>query len=108
MYTKPLSTIKQWYEVKYHLCADDTQLYVSLNPGNKADVSSSVKNLDNCIADIQLWLTSNFLKLNEDKTNIIYMASPYYSKSLNTPDLQIGESWIYPTEVRKLESCLIK
>ena len=27
--------------VKYHLYADDTQLYESLDPGNKTDVSSS-------------------------------------------------------------------
>ena len=43
--TKPLSTIAQRYRVKYHLYADDTQLYVSLDPGNKADVSSSFENL---------------------------------------------------------------
>ena len=38
MYTKPLRTIAQRSGVKYHLYADDTQLYVSLDPGNKADV----------------------------------------------------------------------
>ena len=66
--------------------ADGTQLYVSLDPRKKADVSSSLENLEYCIADIQLWITNNSLKLNEDKTSIIYMASPYYSKSLR-PDL---------------------
>ena len=43
--------------------SDDTQLYVSLDPGNKADVSSSLESLENCIADIQLWMTSSFLTL---------------------------------------------
>ena len=42
MYTKPLGTNAQGYEVKYHLYADDTQLYASLDPGNKADVSFSL------------------------------------------------------------------
>ena len=44
--------------IKYHLYADDTQLYVSLDPGNKTE---------HYIAEIQLWMTSNLLKLNEDK-----------------------------------------
>ena len=35
----------------------DTQLY--LDPGSKADVSSSLKNLKQCIADIQLWIIKN-------------------------------------------------
>ena len=39
------------------------------------------------------------LKLNDDKTDIIYMASPHYTKSLLTP----GESCINPSStVRNL------
>ena len=51
MYTKPVDTIAQRYGVKYHLYADDTQLYVSLDSGNKADVSSSLESLENCIGE---------------------------------------------------------
>ena len=60
MYTKRLGTTAQRHGVKYHLYADDTQLYVPPDPGNKADVSSLFKNLENWFADIQLWMTSNF------------------------------------------------
>ena len=59
-YTKPFGTTAQRYGVKYHLYGDDTQLYVSLDPANKADVSSSLDNSEHCIADIQLWMTNNF------------------------------------------------
>ena len=48
-------------------------MYVSLDPANKADVSPSLENLKNHIAYIQLWVTSNFLKVNEDKTSILYI-----------------------------------
>ena len=61
MYIKPLGTIAQRYGVKYHLYADDTQLYLSLDRGNEADVSSSLESLENCTANIQLWMTSNFV-----------------------------------------------
>ena len=44
-----------------------TRLYVSLDPRNKADVSSSLDNLEHRISDIQLWMTKNIVKLNKKK-----------------------------------------
>ena len=70
------------YGVKYRLYADDTQLYASLHTANDADVSASLEKVEHCIADIRIWMTSNVLKCNEDNNNIIYMVSPYYSRSL--------------------------
>ena len=64
MYTCPLGIIAQWYGVKYHLYAYDTQLYISLDPDNELNFSSSLKNLEHCIADIRLWVTQ---KLNDIK-----------------------------------------
>ena len=96
MYTRPLGIIAQRYGVKYHLYADDTQLYISLDPDNELNFSSSLKNLEHCIADIRLWMTQNLLKLNDNKTNILYLASPHCVKSLKTPALQMGASSIIP------------
>ena len=60
MHVKSPATIAQWYRVKYQLYADDTELCVSQDPGNKTDVPSSLNNLEHCIGDIQLWMTNNF------------------------------------------------
>ena len=54
----------QRYWVKYHLYADYTQLHISLDPDNELNVSSSLKNLEHCIADIRLCITPNLLNLN--------------------------------------------
>ena len=43
MYTRPLGIIAQRYGVNYHLYADDTQLYISLDPDNELNFSSSLK-----------------------------------------------------------------
>jgi len=84
--------IAQRYGIKYHLYADDTQLNISLDPDNKLNLSSSLKNLEHC----RLWMTQNLLKLNDNKTNILYLASPNCVKSLKTPALQMGASSITP------------
>jgi len=78
------------------LYADDTQLYILLDPDNELNFSSSLNNLEHCIADIWLWMTQNLLKLNDNKTNIIYLAPAHYIKSLKTPALQMGTSSITP------------
>ena len=43
--------------------AFDTQLYISLDPDNEG----SLKNLEHYIADIQLWMTQNLMKRNDNK-----------------------------------------
>jgi len=37
-------------------------------------------------------MTHNLLRLDENKTNIIYLVSPHYVKFLKTPALQMGAS----------------
>jgi len=70
--------------------------YISLDPDNELNFSSSLKNLEHCIAVIRLWMTHILLSLNNNKTNIIYLASPHCVKSLKTPALQMGTSSITP------------
>ena len=41
-------------------------------------------------------MTQNILRLNDTKTNIIYLASTHYVKSLKTPALQMSASSITP------------
>ena len=49
-------------------------------------------------------MTQNLLKLNYNKANIIYLASPHCIKSLKTPALQMGASWITPNgSVKNIE-----
>ena len=59
-------------------------------------LSNSLKNLEQSIVDIQLWITHNLLKLINNKTNIIYLASEHCVKSLITATLQTGASSIIP------------
>ena len=70
MYTKHLENIAHKYNFCIHLYADDSQLYFSFDPRLK-DNEGNLSALQNCIAEIKLWMDVNFLKMNEDKTEIM-------------------------------------
>lgn len=67
LYLLPLASIFNKYEVSFHLYADDTQVYFPLKHNDK----NGLQPLFACLSDLKLWLSSNFLNLNENKTEII-------------------------------------
>ena len=52
--------------------ADDTQLHDSCCPDQ---IDTSVQGMQDCISDVKTWMTSNKLKLNDDKTECLLIVS---------------------------------
>ena len=80
LYTHPLGLIARRYGIGIHMYADDTQLYATLNMDKPHDQKISLYNLEQCIAEIRAWMTVNWLKLNDDKTDMVCLASPHFAK----------------------------
>jgi hypothetical protein len=59
----------------HHFYADDSQLYIVFNPRSSLSRDDAVKKIEACAEDIRIWMTNNFLKLNEDKTELIIVTS---------------------------------
>jgi len=70
MYTQNLSSIISLHALNYHLYADDTQLYGFTTTDN---VQNLIDRITRCINDIGKWMLKNKLKLNEDKTEILFI-----------------------------------
>ena len=69
VYTTPLSkAISKHPDNKYYFYADDTQLFIHLTHVN---ASTAFEKLRKCLDDGKLWLGTNKLKLNTDKTDFI-------------------------------------
>ena len=75
LYTSPLADILKHHNMCYHLYADDTQRYVSFVTNDDNALNSSITKIENCLSDINLWMTANKLKLNKSKTDLIYLYS---------------------------------
>ena len=78
MYTAPVGDITRRHGIMHHFYADDTQLYVTLNP--RQDFSAQLQSLNQCVDDIRIWMRLNMLKLNDDKTEVLLIGS---NNSLN-------------------------
>ena len=76
IYTIPLGDIICKYNLHYHFYADDSQLYISFDP-SQAEAECALHKLESCISEIHAWMSSNFLKLNDDKTEFIILGSKH-------------------------------
>ena len=63
--------------------ADDTQLRKSAPPHH---VSELIQSMQECIHYVKVWMSSNKLKLNDDKTEGMIVFSQRMSTSLSMPD----------------------
>ena len=58
--------------------------------------ANCLKSLETCIQDIRDWMKSNFLKMNEEKTEFIIFGSPQQLQKIIIPFIKIGNNEIPP------------
>jgi hypothetical protein len=104
LYTSRLGEIICKYDLDYHFYADDSQIYISFNPC-QLEAESAIHRLELCISEIRIWMSSKFLKLNDDKTEFIIFGSKHHREKINILNIQIGNAKIPASDkVRNLGS----
>ena len=76
LYTKGLQSLAEKYNFSIHLYADDTQIYFKFD---RRTSSEQISRLKQFFVDIKNWMNINFLKMNDTKTEVMELYSPYTS-----------------------------
>ena len=102
LYTKEAANIALKYGLKIQLYADDTQLYMAFDP--MQDFDDMEQRFADCMNEIKAWMRSHFLKLNMDKTDIMFFGSRHNTNIHNLNSLELGDS----TPTCRSDECFVK
>jgi hypothetical protein len=94
IYTRPLEQIIERHKIQYHFYADDTQLYLSFDP---SDAQSAMARLNSCLVDIRAWMADNFLKLNDDQTELLLIGNPKRVVKIQNFQVLVGDNAVKPS-----------
>ena len=87
--TAPLADILRFHELQFHFYVEDSKLYTSFSTNNVKELANSITKIEECLSAIDEWISNNRLKLNIDKTELLFLFSKYNpQKSL--PPLRFG------------------
>ena len=82
MYATPLGTLIFHHKVDHKCYADDTQKYISFCLKDPDAAKSAIVQLQNSLGEVQLWMSANMLKMNNDKTEVIVFAPTRHLENL--------------------------
>ena len=93
VYTLPTADIIRKHGLNYHCYADDTQMYLSVDP-TQSKVNDAVQQIGACLDELHQWMTRNFLKLNEGKTEFIVVGSKQQRSKVNITQISVGDTMV--------------
>ena len=93
LYTADIPNFKS-FDLSSHVYADDTQIYFYSTPDRALEIASKV---GVCFTAVKDWMSSNRLRLNPDKTELIWIASPHHLRALSQDPITLDLIDIKPS-----------
>ena len=87
-YKSSLGSIIRKHSVEAHVYPDDLQIYIVFKPDEKDDATDRI---ETCIQEVHQWMGQNFLKFNDDKTELIIFESPHNLSKVVEIEIAIGD-----------------
>ena len=71
LYLSELDRVVRCFGLKIHCFADDSQLYIAFEA---IDVIPTIDVIESCLESVKSWMTKMFLRLNDDKTQLLVIS----------------------------------
>ena len=94
IFISPIGDICHKHNILYHRYTDDTQNYLTFKLAIPGDNHRCRTQLEECIAEIWIWMHTNFLKLNDEKTKYIIKGTYTNLQYVADTDITIGDETI--------------
>ena len=91
MYIYPICDVINKDIFNFHIYAGDTQLYNFYKPD---EVNNDISDISNSTSEINSWMKSNKLKMNADKTEVMFCGSTQRLNNLNISSIDIDDDLI--------------
>ena len=92
IYILQIGNIIQKHAIRFHIYVDDIQVYVGFKPD---DAEVVLQKLEKCIEEIHDWMTAYKLKLNNGKTQCMYISSKNMLKKLMVCPSMLGPLMVH-------------
>ena len=107
MYTTLLGRIIQRHGLTYHLYADDTQSYMAFKLSYVTSKYDGIYRIEACVADKWIWMNVIFLKLNDDKTELLIMTTREELSKTSDISIMVDDQSISPVWYSILHAVLM-
>ena len=89
MFSTPLHDLADKHQVDHEGYADDSNLFVSFDIRDSAEMVSAIAKLENCLNDVCTWMQINRLKLNRGKTEAILFYPPRFENIVSNSGISV-------------------
>jgi hypothetical protein len=100
-YTRPLGRLLSTLDIWYHAYADDTQVSDSAKAKIPSDQVNAVSRLQSGIQKSSDWMFKNKLKINQEKTEFLIIASRQNQKHVAVDQITLDNTVIHRTHKAK-------
>ena len=98
LYTAQLFHVISQHGDSVHQYADDIQLYLCVQP---ADAAAAVDRLGACLADVEAWLKASRLRLNPDKTQVMWLGSSQQLAKIQLVEIPLLSSRVHVVDTAR-------
>ena len=71
---------------------------MAFKPSDVTSKCDAISRIEDCVADIRIWMNDNFLKLNDDKTELLIITTHEELSKISDISIKVGDQSISPSD----------